>query len=302
MCKIIRQKEKYRLGGENEMNENNFYVYEHIRLDNNSCFYVGKGHGRRHKHKSRNEHHDRIVKKHGMRTNIIKYNLSEQEALSFEKETIENYVFNRGYGIDIAGYRKTSGNMLTNQTFGGDGTSGIVHSEEWKKQHSIDMTGKNNPMYGVNLWDSYSYEKQCDMKNRLSKLNTGENNPMYGISPKKRMDEKTYKKWKEKVSNRCKQLTGNKNPNYGNKKLHNKVKDDPDLRLKYYSRKGSKNGRCVPVSVYKDDILIITFDYIGQCAEWMINTLSLDLKINTIRIRILEAIKETKPYKGFIFK
>lgn len=284
------------------MNENKFYVYEHIRLDDNSCFYVGKGCGQRYKYKFRNKHHDRIVEKYGMRTNIIRENLSEQEALDFERETIENYIFNQGYGIDIIGYRKTRGHMLTNQTFGGDGTHGVVHSEKWKKQHSMAMSGKNNPMYGVNIWDSYSNKKQYDIKTRLSKLNTGENNPMYGISPKKKMDDKTYKKWKEKVSNRCKQLTGEKNPNYGNDTLHNKVKDDPDLRLKYYSRKGSKNGRAVPVSVYENGILIDTFDYVGQCAEWMIDTFELDLKINTIRIKILEAIKEKKPYKGFIFQ
>ena len=42
---------------------NDYYVYEHIRNDNNSCFYVGKGHGKRAYSKSRNEHHNIVKKK-----------------------------------------------------------------------------------------------------------------------------------------------------------------------------------------------------------------------------------------------
>ena len=50
----------------NENNKNNenrdFYVYEHIRLDNMTCFYVGKGRGKRCNIPSRNIHHDNICK------------------------------------------------------------------------------------------------------------------------------------------------------------------------------------------------------------------------------------------------
>lgn len=33
------------------MENKDYYVYEHIRLDNNTCFYVGKGRGERYKSK-----------------------------------------------------------------------------------------------------------------------------------------------------------------------------------------------------------------------------------------------------------
>ena len=56
-------------------NIKDYYVYEHIRLDNNTCFYVGKGHGKRCNYVSRNVHHDRIVSKFGMKVNIVKDNL-----------------------------------------------------------------------------------------------------------------------------------------------------------------------------------------------------------------------------------
>ena len=75
---------------------NDYYVYEHIRNDNNSCFYVGKGHGKRAYSKSRNEHHNRIARKCGMTVNIVKENLSEEEAFKLEHELICDYVFNKG--------------------------------------------------------------------------------------------------------------------------------------------------------------------------------------------------------------
>lgn len=280
---------------------NNYYVYEHIRPDNNTCFYIGKGHGDRYKCKSRNSHHDRIVKKYGMETRIIKDGLSEKEAFELEQNLIKHYVFDLGYGIDIEGYRKSSGKMLSNHTFGGDGSNGMVHTKEWCEQHSKDMTGENNPMYGINLWDTYSEEKKNKIKNNLSNKNSGMNNPMFNVSPKDRMDSKTYNEWFAKNSDRCKKQIGNKNPNFGNDTLHNKVKDNPELRIQYYARPGSQNGRATKIHVYKNGEYIQTFDYIGLCAEWIKNTLSLSTKIDSIRGGISESIKKCKSYRGFTF-
>lgn len=67
-----------------------------------------------------------------------------------------------------------------------------------------------------------SYSEMC------SKRYAGENNPMYGISPKERMDEKTYKTWMQKVidfnkseesrQNRREKNTGKKYSDEVNKK------------------------------------------------------------------------------------
>ena len=120
-----------------------FYVYEHIRLDNNTCFYVGKGKGDRIDELDRNKHHDNISNKHGHVAVMIKDNLTEDEAFELERERIEYYVFTLGYGIDIEGYENRENNeFLTNMTFGGEGVSGIKLSEEAKRKISEKNKGK----------------------------------------------------------------------------------------------------------------------------------------------------------------
>ena len=127
-----------------ENNENReFYVYKHIRLDNMTCFYVGKGKGDRKDIPTRNIHHDNISNRYGHKVVVIKNNLNEDEAFELEREIIEDYVFTFGYGIDIEGYRDFSNKKyLTNMTFGGEGTSGRKHSEEAKRKISESEKGK----------------------------------------------------------------------------------------------------------------------------------------------------------------
>lgn len=99
-----------------------FYVYLHKRPTDGSPFYVGKGKGNRAwVSKSRNQHWRNVVNKHGsFVVEIIKENLTEQEAFDFEAETIKSI------GIE----------NLTNQTLGGISTTGMVHSEETRRLQS----------------------------------------------------------------------------------------------------------------------------------------------------------------------
>ena len=137
-----------------ENNENReFYVYEHIRLDNNTCFYVGKGKGNRAYKPKRNKFYNNVRNSCGCRVEIIKDGLTEEEALKLETERIEDYVITFGYGIPIDGYRDFSNNKyLTNMTWGGEGVSGLnpyanKSEEEMKtisKKKSEAMKGKKN--------------------------------------------------------------------------------------------------------------------------------------------------------------
>ena len=65
---------------ENEANNKNkkydesrvYYVYKHVRLDNNTCFYIGKGKEGRLNVPKRNDFHDNICNRHGYKVEIIK--------------------------------------------------------------------------------------------------------------------------------------------------------------------------------------------------------------------------------------
>lgn len=79
-------------------------------------------------------------------------------------------------------------------------------------------------------------------------------------------------------------------------------KKNPELKLLYYSRPGSQNGRSKSISVFdKNDNFIKTFSYIGECCEWLKDRLSLSAKINSMRGNISIAAKQNKPYHGYYF-
>lgn len=93
-----------------EIEERKYYVYIHIRPDNNTTFYVGKGKGHRYINSYRNNLHEKIVEKlkeKGMDfyTTIIKGKLTEKEAFELEEKMIDFYVYELGYGIDVIGLR-----------------------------------------------------------------------------------------------------------------------------------------------------------------------------------------------------
>lgn len=249
--------------------DNIYYVYEHIRTDNNSCIYIGKGHGKRARLKSRNDLHDKIMNEVDIEIRIVKDKLSEEEAFDIENKTILYYVNSLNYGIDIDGYRKDDPmHFLTNKTFGGKGFTGMT-----RKNHSKMMSGKNNPMYGINVWDTYDDEKSKIIKEKISKSSSGENNPMYKVSPKERMDEDTYEKWKEKIQSRMSKGIGSMNYNAKSITVF-------DSNQKYLN----------------------TFQCIKDCAIWLKETYNLPSSVDNIRSCIGKAKKLSKKYMNWYFK
>ena len=123
-----------------------YYVYEHIRLDKMEPFYIGKGKGERAYDLYRNDHHDAITDEYGHAVVIIADKLTEEEAYWLERDTIEDYVFNLGYGIDIKGHKDYDHELphLTNMDWGGiGGKSGVKQSEETKRKIGEKNKGKN---------------------------------------------------------------------------------------------------------------------------------------------------------------
>jgi len=134
-----------------------FYVYQHIRLDTNEVFYVGKGSGKRAQSKRRNIYWRNIVKKYGYRIEIIKENLTEQEAFQLEIEWIT--------------LMKDIGLAKANLSTGGEGPSGHRHSEKTKQRWSDLRKGNGNPLFGK-IHSSETRKKMADT--RYGKVATAE--------------------------------------------------------------------------------------------------------------------------------
>lgn len=183
--------------------EEKYYVYIWKREDNDSTFYVGKGCGRRAANLiDRNEHFKRIVNKVPCHYEILKENMTENDAYELEKQTIQYYI-NLGYGIDIEGYPRTKEFYLVNSTLGGDGTNGYKYKEGAK-------AGKNNSFYGKHHTDEtkeilrqakLGTKASDETKKKLSEMRKGKGNVMYGkrgeLSPlygRKHSEESNLKK------------------------------------------------------------------------------------------------------------
>ena len=201
MRKELEERELKELELMNENENREFYVYVHIRLDNNTVFYVGKGTKNRAYNLSRGKgtHHDNICKACGCKVVIIKNNLTESQAFRLESKMIKYYVHTLGYGINIKGYDNYDHALphLTNMTWGGEGTSGrklsdeskikiseknkgIKRSEDEKRNISEKMKGRKlSEEHKQNLSKSlegrqFSEEHKQKLSKKVVCINTGE--------------------------------------------------------------------------------------------------------------------------------
>ena len=123
--------------------ENNWYVYQHIRLDKNEPFYIGIGNKKNFQRAfefrkdKRNQIWWKIYNKTTIKVEIICENLSKQEAATKEQELIKKY-----------GRKDLNEGFLCNMTDGGDGTWNHKKNEETRKKLSELKKGVKNPQYG----------------------------------------------------------------------------------------------------------------------------------------------------------
>lgn len=130
-----------------------FYVYQHRRKDNNSLFYVGKGHGSRCTYRvGRNAEWNRIVDSAGgFVSEILIGGLTEEGALLLEMERIDQC---RRLGLTLA-----------NKTHGGEGVCGLVHTDETRRRMSAAKVGKTSPRKGAIL--------SCETRQKISAIQKG---------------------------------------------------------------------------------------------------------------------------------
>lgn len=159
--------------------ENNYYVYEWIRLDTNEPFYVGKGKNKRCYKLTRgdNHHFNNIVKNIPVAVNILEDNLDEKSAFGLEIYYIWKY-------RDIIGYD------LVNITDGGEGCTvlGEKHSleskkkigkgisESWNNKSNEDRKIHKSKISKSLIGKKHSIEHNINVKNNHADFN-GKNNP-----------------------------------------------------------------------------------------------------------------------------
>ena len=219
MEKELEERELKELELMNENEDRRFYIYVHIRLDNNTVFYVGKGTKNRAYDLDRGDFHNGVRDKYGCRVEIIKDNLTESQAFRLESKMIKYYVLTLGYGAPIEGYDDYDHNLpyLTNFTWGGEGVSGRKHSEEEKQKMSKAKKGKKNSkehnkniskaLKGIKLSEQTRRKMSESQKGRknseehnknISKATKGKNNPMYGKHHSEEVKRKMSKSQKGK--------------------------------------------------------------------------------------------------------
>lgn len=182
------------------MNQERFYVYEHIRNDTGAVFYVGKGCGTRALSKNnRGVYWDRVVNKAGgYSINYPVKNVDEELSFLAEMELIDQY-------------RKLNV-QLVNVSAGGEGTTGWIPTDETKRKIGLankttpKASGESHGMYGKKHTEESLAKMSASQKGRMS----GEKHPFYG---KHHSDET-----KSKISaNRKGKMMGEANPFFGKK-------------------------------------------------------------------------------------
>ena len=177
-----------------------YYTYAYLREDR-TPYYIGKGTGDRVYKKGKGE-----VKppKDQSRIIFLKQNLTEEEAFKHEV-----------YMIAVLGRKDLGTGILRNKTDGGDGPSGAIRSEEWRRKQSEARKGENHPNYGKSPSE--------ETRRKLSEVKKGENNPLYGKSHseetrRKKSEANKGKKSSEETRRKCSEAKkGENNPSYGKK-------------------------------------------------------------------------------------
>jgi len=163
-----------------------YYTYAYLREDG-SPYYIGKGTGRR-----IDSVNHRVALPPKERRQILRDNLSEEEAFAHEKYLIEFY-----------GRKDLGTGILINMSDGGEGDSGYKHSEERREKMSKAMKGRPKSeewkarmreiMKGKNVGKVRTEEQ----RRSISERQTGKKKRGWSEEAKKRQSERMKRTYEE---------------------------------------------------------------------------------------------------------
>lgn len=108
--------------------------------------------------------------------------------------------------------------------------------------------------------------------------------------------------WYSARAGRRGDISGERNPNWGNDTLHKRYMADPEFAKQCQSRPGSRNGHATPVEVFYNDELIGHFEYLGEAAAYMHEHYdNFPANAEAFRYGVRRSIAKGVPYKGFTF-
>lgn len=98
-------------------------------------------------------------------------------------------------------------------------------------------------------------------------------------------------------------MTGENNPNYGNKSLSERYRNDAELAKEKQSRPGARNGRATAVTMIDSSGNELVFPYIGDCAKYIIeHRMSRGSSVNGVASNISKAVATGKRYLKHTFR
>ena len=205
---------------------NNYYTYAYLREDG-TPYYIGKGSGNRAflqlNHKIKTPDKSRII--------LLKNNLTEEEANKHEV-----------YMINVYGRKDNKTGILRNLTNGGEGVSGLKHTEETKKKMKRPKSEDHKKKLRDSIkskWNNGEYNREEYRMRELGKKQSEET-----IRKKIEGMKKYYEKNKKVITEeQKKQISETLKKKYknGERKI---VPPSPNLTGKWWNN-GQKNTRMV---------------------------------------------------------
>jgi hypothetical protein len=172
-----------------------FYTYAYLRLKDRTPYYIGKGQGNR----AWAKHRKGIsVPKDLSRILILKSGLSEEEAWRHEI-----------YMVAVFGRKDLGTGILHNRTDGGEGASGAVRSEEFKRKVGDRVRNKPSPTrgtIGITNGEFFRRIKPCEDIPEGWEIGAPES-------------------FKQAVKENHHDVSGAKNPAYGKRRITNGVRE-----------------------------------------------------------------------------